>query len=72
MQYIYACVHTHNSIGKDMSLQSDLGMMGGVVLQLVDCIHELEHHLYVDNLYTSPCFFREFHLHGLEACEPSK
>ena len=61
-------VHTHNSIGKDMSLQSDHGMTAGVVLRLVDPIRDLGHHLYVDNLYTSPSLFRELHLRGFEAC----
>ena len=55
--------------GKDDSLnRGDLGMTAAVVLRLVEPICGLGHHMYMDNLYTSPALFRELRFRGLEIC----
>ena len=71
---IHACTHTHththactHTLGKDDSITSDLGMTAGVVLRLVEPICGLGHHLYTDNLYTSPRLYTELRLRGFEA-----
>ena len=43
-------------------------MTAGVVLRLLAPICGRGHHLYTDNLYTSPGLFTELHVRGLEAC----
>lgn len=43
-------------------------MTASVVLRLIEPICGLGHHLYVDNLYTSPTLFSELHIRGFEAC----
>ena len=72
---IHTCTHTHththactHTLGKDDSITSDLGMTAGVVLRLVEPICGLGHHLYTDNLYTSPRLYAELRLRGFEAC----
>ena len=59
--------HTHTT-GKDDTLDSTLGMTAGVVLRLAEPIRGLGHHLYTDNLYTSPELYTELHHRGFEAC----
>ena len=55
--------------GKDDSLsRGDLGMTAAVVLRLVEPICGLGHHMYMDNLYTSPVLFRELRFRGFEVC----
>ena len=54
--------------GKDDSLDGELGMTAAVVLRLVEPICGLGHHIYVDNLYTSPALFTRLHSQGFEAC----
>ena len=59
----------HNLLtGKDDSLDCELGMTSAVVLRMVEPLQNRGHHLYMDNLYTSPKLFRELHLLGFEAC----
>ena len=70
---MHAHTHTHthaytHTLGKDDSITSDLGMTAGVVLRLVEPICGLGHHLYTDNLYTSPRLYAELRLRGFEAC----
>ena len=43
-------------------------MTAGVVLQLVEPLCGLGHHLYMDNFYSSPALFSELHLRGFEVC----
>ena len=43
-------------------------MTAGVVLRLAEPIRGLGHHLYTDNLYTSPELYTELHHRGFEAC----
>ena len=43
-------------------------MTSGVVLRLVEPICGRGHHLYTDNLYTSPALFTELRLLGIGAC----
>ena len=54
--------------GKDDSLDGELGMTAAVVLHLVEPICGLGHHIYVDNLYTSPALFTRLHSLCFEAC----
>lgn len=54
--------------GKDDSLGGDLGMTSAVVLRLVEPIGGRGHHLYMDNLYTSPELFTELHSQAFGAC----
>lgn len=62
--------HPHTCIisGKDVSLDSELGATAGVVLRLLEPIGGRGHHLYTDNLYTSPRLFSELRVLGFEAC----
>ena len=59
-----SCLH----VGKDDSISTELGMTSGVVLRLVEPICGRGHHLYTDNLYTSPSLFTELRLLGIGAC----
>ena len=43
-------------------------MTTAVVLRLVEPICGLGHHMYTDNLYTSPALFAELHSRGFGAC----
>ena len=43
-------------------------MTAGVVLQLVESLCGLGHHVYMDNLYSSPALFSELRLKGFEVC----
>lgn len=54
--------------GKDDSLGGELGMTAAVVLRLVEPICGLGHHMYMDNLYTSPALFSELCSRGFGAC----
>ena len=62
--HTYACTQ----LGKDDSLESELGVTAGVVLRLLEPICGQGHYLYTHNLYTSPALFAELHAHGFEAC----
>ena len=55
-------------VGKDDSLDGTLGMTAAVVLRLVEPICGLGHHIYMDNLYTSPALFTALQSHGFGAC----
>ena len=55
--------------GKDDSLDSgELGMTAAVVLRLVQPICGRGHHIYFDNLYTSPTLFTRLQSQGFAAC----
>ena len=65
----YKLIHIHKlHTGKDDSLGGELGMTSAVVLRLVEPICGRGHHLYTDNLYTSPQLFTELRLQGFGAC----
>ena len=55
-------------VGKDDTSSTDLGITSGVVLRLVEPICGHGHHVYMDNLYTSPTLYAELHLQGFGAC----
>ena len=55
--------------GKDDSLQFDgNGLSTAIVLKLVEGLEGLGHHIYMDNLYSSPTLFKLLRERGLGAC----
>ena len=59
---------TSFAIGKDDTLESELGSTAGIVLRLIEPICGRGYHLYTGNFYTSPALFAELRRHGFEAC----
>jgi len=56
-------------LGKDDSLQLDEnGLCCAVVLKLVEGLQDSGHHIYMDNLYSSPTLFKLLRERGLGAC----
>ena len=45
-----------------------MGTTAGIVLRLIEPVSGRGHHLYTDNLYTSPALYSELHRLGFEAC----
>ena len=66
VSYVLCISHITNT--STDSLQCEMGVTEGVVLMLVDPIAGLGHHLYTDNLYTSPQLYAELRRRGFEAC----
>ena len=64
--HVVTHTHTRTHTGKDDSI--GLGKTAGVVLRLVEPVSGLGHHVYTDNLYTSPGLFTELRLRGFQAC----
>ena len=59
-----------NIIGKDSALDQTVGcgVTQAVVLSLVQTFHHKGHHLYIDNLYTSPTLFAILSASGIGTC----
>ena len=58
------CVYT----GRDANAVPDVPLSTRVVRQLVEGLENLNHHLYVDNFYTSPDLFKWLLERGINAC----
>ncbi|KAK2145784.1 hypothetical protein LSH36_658g01024 [Paralvinella palmiformis] len=55
--------------GRDATVKKDVPLSTRVVRQLVVGIENLNHHLYVDNFYTSPALFRWLKDRHIYACD---
>ena len=56
-------------LGKDDSLQTkENGLTYAVVVKLLEGVEKNKHHVYMDNLYTSPTLFKDLKASGFEAC----
>ena len=58
------------TLGKDATLEKyeGCGITQATVLSLVEHLHHKGHHLYMDNLYTSPALFSTLKSSGIGAC----